>query len=97
MTLEGARQWSASCREIYGIATRVVRDPQTRTWTAEHDPDECCGQEAHDPYTRDGACRVHEPFGASEFCLACRPKIRCSEAARKAAAAARKAASQWCA
>jgi hypothetical protein len=94
MTLEEARQWSASCRAIYGIATRVV--PAGRqTWMAEHDPDACCGQEAHDPYTREGACRVHYPFGASEFCLDCQPKIRCSEAARKYAQAARNAAARY--
>jgi hypothetical protein len=94
MTLEEARQWSASCRAIYGVATRLEpTGPQS--WTAAHDPDACCGQEAYDPYTRDGACPVHEPFGASEFCLACQPKIRCSEAARKAAQAARNAAARW--
>jgi hypothetical protein len=95
VTLEEARQWQASCRDLYGIATRLEQAGQ-HSWMAEHDPDACCGQEAHDSYTREGACPEHEPFGASEFCLACRPKIRCSEAARKAAAAARKAA-KWCA
>jgi hypothetical protein len=90
MTLEEVRHWQAQCRDVYGIATRIKR-AGSQSYVAEHDADACCGQESHDPYTRNGACAAHYAFGASAFCLICRPEKRVSVAAREAAEAARKA------